>query len=238
MYDDMDIEPGLIRIRPKGSAEPTRDEIDYLPFADRSFIRIRIESDAPKARKTSTSFWRGSRFGSSRFNRGNEYRREAVACILRSDVNTAMNLFNGKKNKYDVRTIRPNPKPKLRFSRDFIIPESGEGSMLRYGLIDSQRSIFPHAFFRMKLKGLYVTYNEFEAKKLTKIFLFLQGPSTSPSLQEVMLYDIEAEAEIPPIPFGRFVEGFGREYDVLVLSVDSLSKALPRRNIQIPHFGA
>ncbi|MGI6563291.1 MAG: aminoacyl-tRNA hydrolase [Clostridia bacterium] len=102
LYDDMDIEPGLIRIRPKGSAGTHKGmkSIIYHLQTDQ-FIRIRIGIGRPPEGAENIDFVL-ERIPDSALPdliEGMKAAGEAVACILRSDVNTAMNLFNGKKKE-------------------------------------------------------------------------------------------------------------------------------------------
>ncbi len=77
-------------------------------------------------------------------------------------------------------------------------------------------------------KGLYVTYNEYEAKKAYEDFRFFFGDSVLFfPYREIMLYEIEAGSrETAYRRLGVLSKLLNREYKVLVLSVDSYVRKL------------
>ncbi|MGI6563290.1 MAG: transcription-repair coupling factor [Clostridia bacterium] len=97
------------------------------------------------------------------------------------------------------------------------------------GLIDSQKVHFSACLLhRMNLKGLYVTYNEFEAKKAYEDFsFFFKDRVLHLPYREVMLYDIEAGSrDTAYTRLDVLSKVLAGEYDVLVLSVDSFVRKL------------
>ena len=99
------------------------------------------------------------------------------------------------------------------------------------GLMDTQRVHFSACLLkRLNLKGLYVTHNEFEAKKAYEDFNFFFGDRALLfPYREVMLYDIEAGSRETAYArldvLSRIIAG---EYDVCVMSADSfIRKLLP-----------
>ncbi|HBN84263.1 MAG TPA: aminoacyl-tRNA hydrolase [Clostridiales bacterium] len=102
LYDDMDLEPGMVRIRPKGSAgahNGMKSVIYHLQTDE--FTRIRIGIGRPEERIPVIDYvlQRIPDHVMPDLKAGMETAGEAVACILKSDVAAAMNLYNSKKKE-------------------------------------------------------------------------------------------------------------------------------------------
>lgn len=98
IYDDIDIEPGKIRVKPNGSAgthNGMRNIVQML--ATEAFPRIRVGTGKPAGNIDLASYVLGN-FNDEEIdviNKAVGNAAEAVCKIVESDVKTAMNEFNG-----------------------------------------------------------------------------------------------------------------------------------------------
>lgn len=100
IYDDIDIEPGNIRIRKNGSAgthNGMKSIIEHIKTEN--FARIRVGIGKPQNNIDMISHVIGHIPDEelSKLNEGVECAKEAVIEILKKDINSAMNKFNKKK---------------------------------------------------------------------------------------------------------------------------------------------
>lgn len=102
IYDDMDLEPGTVRIRPKGSAGAHNGmkSVIYHMQTD-EFTRVRIGIGRPEDRTPVIDYvlQRIPDHVLSDLKEGIKTAGEAVAHILKYDVTAAMNEFNSKKKE-------------------------------------------------------------------------------------------------------------------------------------------
>ena len=101
IYDDIDVEPGLIRIRKNGSAgthNGMKSVVQYLNTEE--FCRIRIGIGKPKDNTDMISYVLGyiSDEELELLNKGVEIAKEAVIEIIKNNIDSAMNKFNKKKD--------------------------------------------------------------------------------------------------------------------------------------------
>ncbi len=100
LYDDLDMDPGMVRVRPKGSAGSHNGmkSIIYHLNTDQ-FIRIRIGIGRPKPDYDIIDYvlQRIPKEELPELKKGMETAGEAVVCILSSGISDAMNRYNMKK---------------------------------------------------------------------------------------------------------------------------------------------
>jgi len=96
-YDDLDIPLGEIRVRREGSAGTHRGMMSIIQeLNDSKFPRIRI-GIGPLPPDTEATDYVLTPFGEEQlplFEKGLARAEEALHCILRGEIETAMNLFN------------------------------------------------------------------------------------------------------------------------------------------------
>lgn len=102
LYDDLDLEPGMVRVRAKGSSGSHKGmkSVIYHLNTD-EFIRVRIGIGRPDP-GTDVIDYVLQRIPDSvlpDLKDGMEMAGEAVACILNSGIATAMNMYNSKKKE-------------------------------------------------------------------------------------------------------------------------------------------
>lgn len=100
IYDDVDIEPGNIRIRKSGSAgshNGMKSIIEHIKTEN--FTRVRVGIGKPKEHVDMISHVIGyiSEEEQKILNEGAEIAKDAVIEIIKNDVNAAMNKYNKKK---------------------------------------------------------------------------------------------------------------------------------------------
>jgi len=97
VYDDMDIEPGRIKIKPKGGSGGHRG-IDSIVshLSSNEFIRIRIGIGRPPPWMEGSHYVLGKPIGEEREDllKGEDIAVEAVLEIVSRGLNEAMNSFN------------------------------------------------------------------------------------------------------------------------------------------------
>lgn len=101
IYDDIDINPGNIRIRKSGSAgthNGMKSVVNCLNTED--FCRIRVGIGKPKDNTDMISYVIGHipKEEQESLNKGVEIAEEAVIEIIKNNVDSAMNKFNVKKD--------------------------------------------------------------------------------------------------------------------------------------------
>ncbi len=97
IYDDMDIEPGQIKIRKKGGAgshNGMKSVVNNLQTEE--FARIRVGIGTPKDKQDAISYVIGAIPGEEIevLNKGVEQAAEAMVSILKEGIDKAMNTFN------------------------------------------------------------------------------------------------------------------------------------------------
>lgn len=98
--DDIDLDVGALRIRPKGSAGGHNGLKNIiLHLGHEQFIRVRVGVGAKKAGSDLAAHVLGSidKAQAEDFAKAIEGAKEAVKTIMTADVNAAMNKFNTKK---------------------------------------------------------------------------------------------------------------------------------------------
>lgn len=107
VYDDVDLKPGAIRIRVKGSAGGHNGIKSIIGLTGTSeFNRIRIGVGGPRGNMISHVLGKFSDEEAEEYDKGLLLARDAVKTIIRSGVEEAMNRFNS--------SGRPPKKPKLK----------------------------------------------------------------------------------------------------------------------------
>ncbi len=97
IYDDIDIEPGLIRIRKKGSSGSHNGMKSVIAeLGSGEFARIRVGIGKPKHEGDMINYVIGAvpEEEQKELENGVERAKEAVIEILRSGIDTSMNKFN------------------------------------------------------------------------------------------------------------------------------------------------
>ena len=97
IYDDIDIEPGFIKIRKKGSAgshNGMKSVIENLQSQE--FIRIRVGIGAPEHKSELISYVIGKipQSEKEKLEEGTEKAKNAVISILKDGIDKTMNQFN------------------------------------------------------------------------------------------------------------------------------------------------
>ncbi|MDL2280484.1 aminoacyl-tRNA hydrolase [Selenomonadales bacterium OttesenSCG-928-I06] len=103
IYDDLDLEIGRIRLRQKGSSAGHKgiESIIYTLNSD-VFKRIKIGIGRPSNKNFAINNFVLSKFSSeeeSLINEALEKTCDAVECILKKDIISAMNIFNPNESK-------------------------------------------------------------------------------------------------------------------------------------------
>ena len=98
--DDLAIEPGRIRIRPKGSAgghNGLADIINKLGTEEFARCRVGIGSDSEEFRQSQVDYVLGKPAPAQKvlIDEAIEIAKNAVLCWIEYDIETAMNRFNG-----------------------------------------------------------------------------------------------------------------------------------------------
>jgi len=101
IYDDIDLEPGTIRIRKKGGAgthNGMKSVIQHLQTED--FIRVRVGIGKPEHKGDLINYVINPIRTEERemLQEGIDKAAEAVLSILKDGIDIAMNKFNGKEN--------------------------------------------------------------------------------------------------------------------------------------------
>lgn len=102
IYDDMDLEPGAVRIRPKGSAgshNGMKSVIYHLRTDEFTRIRVGIGRPDEKIPVIDYVLQRIPEPVMQELKVGMATAGEAVATILKYDVASAMNIYNSKKKE-------------------------------------------------------------------------------------------------------------------------------------------
>ena len=97
IYDDIDIEPGLIRIRKKGSSGSHNGMKSVIAeLGTGEFMRVRVGIGKPKYDGDMINYVIGAvpEEEQKELEKGVEKAKEAVIEILRSGIDTSMNKFN------------------------------------------------------------------------------------------------------------------------------------------------
>ena len=97
IYDDIDIEPGLIRIRKKGSSGSHNGMKSVIAeLGSGEFMRVRVGIGKPKYDGDMINYVIGAvpEEEQKELEKGVEKAKEAVIEILRSGIDTSMNKFN------------------------------------------------------------------------------------------------------------------------------------------------
>ena len=97
IYDDIDIEPGLIRIRKKGSSGSHNGMKSVIAeLGSGEFMRVRVGIGKPKYDGDMINYVIGAvpEEEQKELENGVERAKEAVIEILRSGIDTSMNKFN------------------------------------------------------------------------------------------------------------------------------------------------
>lgn len=97
IYDDMDIEPGNIKIRKSGSAgghNGMKSVIEHLNT--QTFTRIRVGIGAPKNREDSINYVIGAmnKEDEEKLDKATTIAKDAIIEIIKNGVDKAMNKFN------------------------------------------------------------------------------------------------------------------------------------------------
>lgn len=97
IYDDIDIEPGNVRIRKSGSAgshNGMKSIISHL--STEKFVRVRVGIGRPKEKMDMISYVIGHipEEDLDKLEKGTELAKEAVIEIIKNNVDSAMNKFN------------------------------------------------------------------------------------------------------------------------------------------------
>ena len=97
IYDDMDIEPGIIKIRKQGGAgghNGMKSVISHLNT--QNFTRIRIGIGTPKDKADSISYVIGAidKEDEEKLEKATDIAKDAIIEIIKSGVDMAMNKFN------------------------------------------------------------------------------------------------------------------------------------------------
>ncbi len=101
IYDDIDVNPGNIRIRKSGSAgthNGMKSVINHIKTE--IFCRVRVGIGRPKENTDMISYVIGyvPESEQQKLEKGTELAKEAVIEIIKNNVDTAMNKFNKKKD--------------------------------------------------------------------------------------------------------------------------------------------
>ena len=101
IYDDVDIEPGNIRIRRNGSSgthNGMRSIVEHIKTEN--FARVRVGIGKPTGHMDMISHVIGhiSEEDLESLNEGVETAKEAIIEMMKKDINSAMNKFNKKKD--------------------------------------------------------------------------------------------------------------------------------------------
>ena len=101
IYDDIDLEPGTIRIRKKGGPgthNGMKSVVHYLQTEN--FIRVRVGIGKPQYKDDMINYVIGAIDTEERkkLDAGVNKATEAVQSILKDGIDIAMNKFNGKEN--------------------------------------------------------------------------------------------------------------------------------------------
>lgn len=102
IYDDVDIEPGFIRIRKSGSSGHHKGMISIISHLNtEEFSRIRVGIGKPKYKDDMITHVIGyiPEDELSLLNKGVETAKEAVIEILKNNIDSAMNKYNFSKKK-------------------------------------------------------------------------------------------------------------------------------------------
>lgn len=101
IYDDIDIEPGCIRIRKNGSAGTHNGMKSVIEnIKTEKFCRVRVGIGKPKENIDMITYVIGyvSKDELEELDKGAELAKEAIVEILSNNVDIAMNKFNKKKD--------------------------------------------------------------------------------------------------------------------------------------------
>lgn len=101
IYDDIDIEPGNIRIRKNGSAGTHKGMISVIQnIGTEDFCRVRVGIGQPQENTDMISYVIGyiPEEEMKKLNEGVEKAKEAVQEILKNGADSAMNKYNKKKD--------------------------------------------------------------------------------------------------------------------------------------------
>ena len=97
VYDDVDIEPGLIRIRKKGSSGTHNGMKSVVSeLNSEEFVRVRVGIGKPKYEGDMINYVIGAipEEEIEKLNEGVEKATEATVEILKTNIDIAMNKFN------------------------------------------------------------------------------------------------------------------------------------------------
>ena len=101
IYDDIDLEPGTIRIRKKGGPGTHNGMKSVVQcLQTEAFIRIRVGIGKPEYKDDMINYVIGhiSESEKEALEKGVDKATEAVLSILKDGIDIAMNKFNGKEN--------------------------------------------------------------------------------------------------------------------------------------------
>lgn len=131
IYDDVDLKPGAIRIRVKGSAGGHNGMKSIIGLTGTSeFNRIRIGVGGPRGNMISHVLGKFSDEEAEEYDKGLLLARDAVKTILQSGVEEAMNQFNssGKPPKKPTLKKRSLGAVAAREARARLAEEEGEAA--------------------------------------------------------------------------------------------------------------
>ena len=98
IYDDMDVEPGKIKIRKKGGAGSHNGMKSVIQnLHSEEFTRIRVGIGTPENKEARTQYVIGnisSEEDKEKLNEGTEKAKEAIIEIMKNGVDSAMNQYN------------------------------------------------------------------------------------------------------------------------------------------------
>ena len=102
IYDDIDVEPGSIKVRKSGnpgSHNGMKSVTDCLN--DKNFVRVRIGTGKPNKGMDLVEYVLGAidEEDISKLEEGIKLGTEAVATIIEQNIDTAMNIYNVKKTE-------------------------------------------------------------------------------------------------------------------------------------------
>ena len=98
VYDDIDVEPGMIKIRKKGGAGSHNGMKSVIEnIQSQEFVRIRVGIGAPEDKRNMISYVIGknvSEEDKKMLEEGTDKAKEAIIEIIKNGVDSAMNKFN------------------------------------------------------------------------------------------------------------------------------------------------
>lgn len=109
VYDDVDLKPGAIRIRVKGSAGGHNGMKSIIGLTGSSdFFRVRIGVGGPHGNMISHVLGKFSEAEAREYEKGLLLAKDAVKTIIKSGVADAMNQFNSSGKPPKTRPVREN----------------------------------------------------------------------------------------------------------------------------------